>query len=207
MYPFIEGILLGLTLAVLFGPALFTLLQTSIHRGFRAGMLIATGIILSDLAIVMLCYFGVTQLLMNQRNYLVLGLLSGLILIGFGLVTFNRKASGLNSNNGVNEKMPGATTFMLKGFLLNFANPFIWIFWISLMVGISANYDQNKTAILVFFAGALITIFGTDIAKVIIANRIKQFLTITFMTWVNRLVGVILCSFGIVLIVRVCLNY
>jgi threonine/homoserine/homoserine lactone efflux protein len=207
MYPFIEGILLGLTLAVLFGPALFTLLQTSIHRGFRAGMLIATGIILSDLAIVMLCYFGVTQLLMNQRNYLVLGLLSGLILIGFGLVTFNRKASGLNNNNGANEKMPGATTFILKGFLLNFANPFIWIFWISLMVGISANYDQNKTAILVFFAGALITIFGTDIAKVIIANRIKQFLTITFMTWVNRLVGVILCSFGIVLIVRVCLNY
>jgi threonine/homoserine/homoserine lactone efflux protein len=207
MYPFIEGILLGLTLAVLFGPALFTLLQTSIHRGFRAGILIATGIILSDLAIVMLCYFGVTQLLMNQRNYLVLGLLSGFILIGFGLVTFNRKASGLNSSNGGNEKMPRATTFILKGFLLNFANPFIWIFWISLMVGISANYDQNKTAILIFFAGALITIFGTDIAKVIIANRIKRFLTITFMTWVNRVVGVILCSFGVVLIVRVCLNY
>jgi threonine/homoserine/homoserine lactone efflux protein len=207
MFPFVEGILLGLTLAVLFGPALFTLLQTSIHRGFRAGMLIATGIILSDLAIVMLCYFGVTQLLMNQRNYLVLGLLSGLILIGFGLVTFNRKASGLNNNNGAIERMPGATTFIFKGFLLNFANPFIWIFWISLMVGISANYDQNKTAILIFFAGALITIFGTDIAKVIIANRIKRFLTITFMTWVNRVVGVILCSFGVVLIVRVCLNY
>jgi threonine/homoserine/homoserine lactone efflux protein len=207
MYPFIEGILLGLTLAVLFGPALFTLLQTSIHRGFKAGTFIATGIIISDLAIIMLSYFGVTQLLMNQRNYLFLGLLSGFILIAFGLVTFSRKASALGNNNGVTEKMPTVTTFLLKGFLLNFANPFIWLFWISLTVGISANYDQDKSAILIFFAGALLAIFGTDIAKVIIANRIKRFLTITFMTWVNRVVGVILCSFGIVLIVRVCLNY
>lgn len=206
MYPFIEGILLGLTLAVLFGPALFALLQTSIHRGFRAGAFIAAGIILSDLTIIMLSYLGVTQLLMNQRNYVFLGLLSGIILIVFGLVTFNRKAGALGNNNGETEKMPTVTTFLLKGFFLNFANPFIWLFWISLTVGISANYGQDKSDILIFFAGALLAIFGTDIAKVIIANRIKRFLTITFMTWVNRIVGVILCSFGIVVIVRVCLN-
>lgn len=207
MYPFIEGILLGLTLAVLFGPALFTLLQTSIHRGFRAGTLIATGIIFSDLAIVMLSYFGFTQLIMNQRNYLFLGLFSGIILIAFGLVTFTRKAGPLGNNNGETEKMPTATTFLLKGFLLNFANPFIWLFWISLTVGISANYDQDKPSILIFFSGALLAIFGTDLAKVMISNRIKRLLTDNLMTWVNRIVGVILCSFGLILIVRVCLNY
>jgi threonine/homoserine/homoserine lactone efflux protein len=203
MFPFIEGILLGLTLAVILGPAFFTLLQTSIYRGVKAGMLIASGIVLSDLAIVMLSYFGVTQLLMNQRNHLFLGLASGIILIAFGLVTYKRRACDFGNSNGNQEKPPSLATYLLKGFFLNFANPFIWVFWISLMVGISANYDQSKPMILTFFAGALLAIYGTDLAKVMIANRIKRFLTEGLMAWVNRIVGVVLCSFGTILILRV----
>lgn len=49
MTPFLEGIILGITLAVLLGPALFALVQTSIHRGFRAGMRLAFGIFLAIL--------------------------------------------------------------------------------------------------------------------------------------------------------------
>ncbi|MBE0661644.1 MAG: LysE family transporter [Bacteroidales bacterium] len=207
MLPFFEGVLLGLTLAVLFGPALFSLLQTSVHRGPRAGVLLALGIIGSDITIVLLCYMGVTQLLVNDRNYLFLGLLSGIIMIIFGIVTYTRKVLDVENGNGLKDKMPGPLTFLLKGYFLNIANPFIWIFWISLMVGISANYDQDKTAILAFFAGALVTILATDFAKVAIANRIKKFLTIAIMTWVNRIVGIILCFFGVVLIARVCFNF
>lgn len=206
MFPFLEGMLLGLTLAVILGPALFTLLQTSIHRGQQAGVLIATGIIFSDLTIVMLSYFGVTQLLMNDRNHLFLGLASGIILIAFGLVTYNRRACGFGNTGHVNEKLPLPSTYLLKGFFLNIANPFIWVFWISLMVGISANYDQSKAQTLLFFTGALLAIFTTDIAKVMIANRIKRFLSIQLMIWVNRIVGIVLCSIGTVLIVRVCMN-
>lgn len=207
MLPFFEGVLLGSTLAVLFGPALFSLLQTSVHRGPRAGVLLALGIIGSDITIVLLCYMGVTQLLMDDRNYLFLGLLSGIIMIVFGLVTYTRKVHDMDNGNGLKVNMPGPLTFLLKGYFLNIANPFIWIFWISLMVGISANYDQDKPAILAFFAGALVTILATDFAKVVIANRIKKFLTITIMTWVNRIVGIILCFFGVVLIARVCFNF
>jgi len=207
MFPFFEGVLLGSTLAVLFGPALFSLLQTSVHRGSKAGVLFALGIIGSDITIVMLCYMGVTQLLMNERNYLFLGLLSGIIMIIFGLITYSRKVHGLDSSNGMKDKMPGPLTFLLKGYFLNIANPFIWVFWISLMVGISANYDQDKPAILAFFSGALVTILATDFAKVAIANRIKKFLTVAIMTWVNRIVGIILCFFGVVLIARVCFNF
>jgi threonine/homoserine/homoserine lactone efflux protein len=207
MLPFFEGVLLGLTLAVLFGPALFSLLQTSVHRGPRAGMLLALGIIGSDITIVLLCYMGVTQLLVNDRNYLFLGILSGIIMIAFGLFTYTRKVLDMDNGNGPKDKMPGPLTFLLKGYFLNIANPFIWIFWISLMVGISANYDQYKPAILAFFTGALVTILATDFAKVAIANRIKKFLTIAIMTWVNRLVGIILCFFGVVLIARVCFNF
>ena len=44
MSPFLQGILVGLTFAVLLGPAFFSLIQTSIQRGFRSGLFLALGI-------------------------------------------------------------------------------------------------------------------------------------------------------------------
>ena len=44
--------------AALLGPGFFALLQTSIHRGFRAGMCLSIGIFLSDVFVLLLCYFG-----------------------------------------------------------------------------------------------------------------------------------------------------
>ena len=44
-----SGILLGLTLSILTGPILFTIIQTSIEEGFRAGITVASGIWISDL--------------------------------------------------------------------------------------------------------------------------------------------------------------
>ena len=48
IHPLFEGIIIGLTMAVMLGPALFALLQTSIHRGTKAGVILAFGIFLSD---------------------------------------------------------------------------------------------------------------------------------------------------------------
>ncbi len=62
MGPLLQGIILGLTFAVLLGPAFFALIQTSIHRGFRSGALLATGIFLSDFFALVVCYLGASQI-------------------------------------------------------------------------------------------------------------------------------------------------
>ena len=43
---FLEGVIIGLSLALImgFGPSFFTLIQTSISRGFKAAMLLDFGI-------------------------------------------------------------------------------------------------------------------------------------------------------------------
>jgi len=43
-----NGVIYGLVLAVLVGPVFFTLIQTSIERGFKSGVYVAIGISLSD---------------------------------------------------------------------------------------------------------------------------------------------------------------
>ena len=43
-----QGILFGLTLSLMVGPAFFSLIQTSITQGFRSGSQLAMGVALSD---------------------------------------------------------------------------------------------------------------------------------------------------------------
>ncbi|MDP2422800.1 MAG: LysE family transporter, partial [Bacteroidales bacterium] len=175
-------------------------------RGMQAGILFATGIIVGDFLIVYLSYLGAAQILENPRNHLLFSIVGGAMLIIFGLATFTRKVIPKEKTRELQIKLPGPSIYVLKGFFLNFANPFLWFFWISLMVGISSNYGGNKNNIISFFSGALLTIFGTDIGKVIIAQRLKRFITHRVILWINRLVGTVLIVFGIVLIVRIFVN-
>jgi threonine/homoserine/homoserine lactone efflux protein len=203
MHPFIQGMILGLTLSALLGPALFTLLQTSIHRGLKSGIFLAFGIFLSDITVVYLALLGALQLINQKNNYMIVGIIGGTILIGFGLYTFLHKINIDDNNQGIEIRVPGPLTYILKGFFLNIMNPFVWFFWISAMVGVSATLGGDKQAIMTFFVGTLMTVFGADVLKVYLAHRIKDHLNINILVRVNHFVGILLIGFGLFLIVRV----
>ena len=207
MHPLFEGMILGFTLAVMLGPAMFTLIQTSIHRGMYRGVLLAGGIFLSDLALVFLCFVGAVQVLGNQRNYLVFGIIGGVILMAFGIVTYMRKVNITGENSFSEMKMPGPLTYIFKGFFLNFANPFVWIFWVSVMVTVTTSHGGDQQATMAFFAGTLFTILTTDIIKVIVASRLKRYLQPKVLIRLNHAVGILLVGFGIYLLVRTFLNF
>jgi len=207
MHPFFQGIILGLTLSALLGPALFTLLQTSIHRGLKAGIFLAFGIFLSDVSVVYLALLGALQLINQKNNYMIVGVIGGSILIGFGIYTFLHKIHIDDDNKGIEVRVPGPLTYVLKGFFLNIMNPFVWFFWISAMVGVSATLGGDKYRIMTFFIGTLVTVLGADILKVFIAHRIKDHLNVKILVLVNHLVGIFLVVFGIFLIVRVLFHF
>jgi len=207
MDPFLEGILLGMTLAVLLGPALFALVQTSIHRGARQASLMALGIFFSDLTLVFLCFIGALQIISNEQNRLIFGIISGFILIGYGVFTFKHNVKFTPNGNGEVEKKPGWMTYILKGFFLNIANPFVWFWWIGITVGVTSNYGEETRSAAFFFTGTLLTIFSTDLIKVYIAKKLKRFLNEKNIRRLNHLVGVLLIVFGLVLMGRAIVSY
>jgi len=207
MHPLIEGMILGLTLAIMLGPALFTLIQTSIHRGLYRGTILALGIFLSDITLVWFCYLGAAQIFGDARNGLLFGITGGIILIAFGIVTYLRKVHISADEMMDNVKKPGPLTYIFKGFFLNFANPFVWLFWVSVMVTVSANYGAQSSSLKLFFTGSLITIFTTDLLKVFIANQLKKYLKPKFLIALNHSVGILLVGFGIFLVVKTFLNF
>ena len=84
-----NGILVGVMLSFMAGPALFMLLQTSLHRGFRYGWYFAVGILLSDALALFLIWRGISQFLgEDPRSSIWFGLVGGIILMLFGAYTF-----------------------------------------------------------------------------------------------------------------------
>jgi threonine/homoserine/homoserine lactone efflux protein len=207
MNPFLEGAIIGLTLSVLLGPALFSLIQTSIHRGFRSGATLAVGIFLSDLALIFLSYLGAMQILSSDNNRLLFGFISGMILISYGIVALTKKAKTNENGDLILEKENSRFKYLFKGFFLNIANPFVWIFWMGLTVGVTANYGNDTYAAFLFFSGTLFSIIFTDLIKVYVAKAIKGVLNPVNIRRLNQIVGVLLILFGIVLMIRSLLNH
>lgn len=203
--PIWEGLILGFTLAFLFGfgPALFALIQTSIHRGLWAGFQLAFGIFLSDATLVTLCLLGALQIINETPdNQLAFGIITGVILIIFGIVTFRRKAEIAEDKEGDEVKKPGAITYLLKGFFLNITNPFVWLFWILWVTTFTTNYEGETYSVVVLFGTTLLVILATDMLKCFGAYKIKRYVTPKFLQWINYVAGVGLFVFGIFLLVR-----
>ncbi len=200
----IEGIIMGITLAFLIGPSFVSLLQTSIHRGYQAGLQFASGIVLSDLTLIALSYFGTLQLLNAEHNQMRLGIFGGLVVIGFGVVTFTRKHT-LPGTVAIEIKMRTGRFFkyLSKGFFMNIFNPFLLFFWLGVTGLASSKYGIRSNEMLVFFAGCIGAVFITDIFKVMVAHKIKKKLNIRVLTIINRVVGISLVIFGMGLILRV----
>jgi threonine/homoserine/homoserine lactone efflux protein len=201
---FIEGTLLGLSLAFLFGfgPAFFALIQTGLYRGFFAGVLLAFGVILNDLLIVTISILGATTILGGVENFAIVGIIGGMLLIIFGIFTYRKKTEIEDSENKLQIKTPHPIIYIAKGFLLNAVNPFVWIFWISVVVGITARFNADTVKLIIFFAGTLSVVLFVDIIKTFAASKLKKIVTNKFLILVNKIAGIAISGFGVFLIIR-----
>ncbi len=193
---FTQGILFGLTLSLMIGPAFFSLLQTSISRGFRSGSYLALGISLSDVLMVFVAWYGVSTFFETPDARKILSIIGGVIIVIFGIYTATRlhktpKRRDLKTVNEFQFKYVG------KGFLFNIANIGTWLYWL-IPVSVANSYTCTKEQ-LTFLASILVTNFGMDLFKCKISHELKRFLTDNVITIVNRVVGIIIIIFGIYL--------
>ena len=214
---FLEGVIIGLSLALImgFGPSFFTLIQTSISRGFKSALLLDFGIILNDIFIVALMMMTNVQFNINDReNVIYGGIAAGIILIIFGIYTFllsPEKIMHISENNNqkinnMNEKFVGKPKwyiFLTKGFVINIFNPFVWIFWVTCVATASSNFSGNKYSMIIFFLGVFATVLFFDILKAAGAYSLKRFFTEKMMKIMNQIIGIILIIFGLYIAVRV----
>ena len=199
---------LFLSLVVNMGPAFITLVQTSLHRGFRSAAWFATGVILNDAMIISICILASVQIVMRSSYEAALACIgAGVILMLFGFFTFRRKVEDQQKREEYMEKRtnevikkqdqkPAWFVFFAKGFVLNILNPFVWIFWFSAVAMVAGNMGGNKVSTIVFFAIILGTTLVVEYLKAWGAAKLKKFLDAERTTMMNRIAGILLMLCG-----------
>jgi threonine/homoserine/homoserine lactone efflux protein len=198
----LKGIFSGLVLAVLVGPVFFTLLQTSIERGFVSGVYVASGIAISDSLYIALSYLGLSGLFNSERFQVYLSYVGGFIILCFGayyLFVKSRRLVNFNNLEHVQERSP--FKLMAKGFIINGFNPMVLLFWIgtiSVATG-QLGYTSNRQAI-TFLASIIATVFITDVIKAKLADKLRLILTPAIIKFMNIILGIVMFSLGLKLL-------
>lgn len=208
----IIGLLCGIALSMFFsfGPAFFGLIQNSIQYGFRKAMAFAIGVSLSDVIVVFLMLTVLKNLDMEAALHNVyVASIGGAIIAIMGVITFRKKAvAAADTKSRVKFRDDGNTRMrhlVLQGFLLNIFNPFIWIYWVSVITLLSGEVGLFGIDRYIFFAGLLGGTLGTDLLKCRLAALLQQWFTAKVLNLFNKGVGLALIAFAIYLIVAMIL--
>ncbi len=198
-----QGLLLGATLAILLGPIFVTLTQIALEKGARAGIVASTGVWISDIIIITLCYIFIQRV-----NYLVedatftywMGLLGGFILISFGAGALFKTVNLVfdNTSHTANDYF----SFWTKGFLVNTVNPFTFVFWIGVISTYVIKAKISGLKSFVFFSSIMFVIILTDTLKVLLAKAIRTKLRQKHFKIFSRIAGIGLIIFGIALLLK-----
>lgn len=201
------GILCGIALSLFFsfGPAFFGLIQNSIQHGFRKAMAFAVGISISDIIVVALVLTVLKNVDMEAALHNVyVASIGGVAIAAMGVFYFRKKAV-VASDNKSRLKFHNADSTRLRhqaiqGFMLNFFNPFIWIYWVSVVALLSGEVGLVGVDRYIFFTGLLGATLGCDLLKCRLASLMQMWFNARVLNIFNKVVGVALFGFAIYLV-------
>jgi threonine/homoserine/homoserine lactone efflux protein len=209
---------IGLILSIIPGPVFFVLLENSITKGIRSALAIDFGVMLSDIVYILLSVLFVEQInsLLSGKNKELFDVLGGLIFIAFGIVNMFKKSKihdGDQELEEVTEKYhlqesnnpkKNFGLMIAKGFLLNFANPLVIFYWLSVASVAKHDSPDDSNGFLFLFLGTiLVTFFTFDVFKIITAKKIRNLVTVQLLNLLNKFIGSVFIAFGLFFIFRV----
>lgn len=194
---------LGFFLAFLIGPVFFVLLETAATKGFRAALTFDIGVIIADIVFIVVAYLSSYQLLENLSNQPGLYVFGGAILIVYGLTIYLKKPTrdALDPNRA-KVKKGGYLQLFIKGFLLNFINIGVLVFWLGILIIVGPTVENDGERLLGFFIGMIGAYLITDIGKIVLAKQLKRYLTPRRIFKVKKSLGLILIFCGLVLVTK-----
>lgn len=196
----LKGITLGLLLSIAVGPVLFSVIKHSINVGHRGGLAFVAGVSASDFTLALLSnvFSALFETISSHKQ--VIGItgsvflaIVGIYFIFFKKVRFNEQGRPLDAPF----KKSDYVKMVLSGFFMNTLNPSVFLFWLTASTTFINHTIQER---IILFLTCLLLVLSADIAKVLLANKIRNKLTPHNIHLINRINGIILVGFSIALI-------
>ena len=194
----------GIILAFMVGPVFFTLIETSINKGFRAGIVFDSGAILADVIFIFIAYFSTSKLLDSVKDDPALLIFGGAVLVAYGVLSYlkNKKAifKIIREHNAVAGKRNFGGLFF-KGFFLNFINFGVLAGWIGIIIIANAR-TSGPNGVLYFLITVMVSFILTDLLKISLAKKLKNKMTPRFSFKTKQWVSVLIACFGVFLLLQ-----
>jgi len=198
-----KGIVLGFSIALVFGPIGVLCLRRSIAEGFWSGLLTGFGAAVADATYGAIAAFGLTMVsdfLLGKT--LVLSLLGGpyLIYLGYSAIVKKPELSSVTL-----EKSSLLKKFV-STFFLTMVNPLTILPFMVLFAGLNIPNSIALSSLLV-----LGVLFGSMLWWILLSSLgtiLKQkLISPAGVAWINRISGIIIGGFGVAVILRSVLQY
>jgi threonine/homoserine/homoserine lactone efflux protein len=194
-----KGITLGLLLSIAVGPVIFSILKQSINNGLKGGLAFILGVSLSDATLAVLSNFFTEWFSKFLERKVEIGIVGSTFLISVGIYFLFFKKVRVNEEGKqiINTRKRDYLKLTLAGYFMNILNPAIIIFWLSTSTAFINHTLRQRVLI---FGIALGIVLAGDIAKVVLAGKLRERLTLKNIHLLNRVNGIILIGFGIALL-------
>ncbi|RZJ33885.1 MAG: LysE family translocator [Flavobacterium sp.] len=200
----LTAIPLGIFLSFLIGPVFFVLLETSAVKGFRAALAFDVGVIIADIVFILIAYGSSYRLILSIRKDPAIFIFGGLLMLTYGVISFVKLRK--THRDMINEKditveliKKNYGNLFLKGFLLNFINVGVLLFWFMILITVGPKLDLETSRMITFFAGVIGTYLVIDIGKILLAKQLKNKLTPPNILKIKKVISILLVIFGIVI--------
>lgn len=197
---FLKGITVGFLLSLAVGPVVFSIIKQSLNNGHKGGMAFVLGVSASDIALVLISNVFTELFSSISSHRTPIGIAGSIFLIVMGIYfLFFKKVNVDDRGQQVLSRFRKRdyARIFASGFLMNTLNPAIFLFWITTSTTFVSHTVKQR---LIIFITCLLFVLAADIAKVMLAGKIRNRLTPHNIHNINRLNGIILIGFGIALI-------
>ncbi len=194
---FLEGLAIGFATMFFIGPVVFILINATIQNGIKSGIAVSFGIFLSDaIYVILISFFGINLLLNNPILNKYLGIIGFIILLGFGLTYAFKKEKVVIKNNTSN-----LTHFQnfIKGFSVNFFNPFVLGVWILIAKYGFDKYQENGSY---FLFSIVLGILIIDFVKVFLSKKLIPLLNSNKIFLIYKISGMVMILFSFRILYR-----
>lgn len=201
----ISGLTLGLILSISVGPVIFAIIKQSLTNGHKGGYAFIAGVSASDVTMVIVCNVLSSLFQKAIENKMIIGVTGSTFLVIIGVYTVFFKKAVFTTDNTPHTKQFKKREILgifLSGFFMNILNPGVFIFWLAATAKIhqqAAEQIHTVRYLITVFTVCLAFVLASDILKVLLAGKIRTKLTPHNIHIINKISGVILIGFGVVL--------
>jgi threonine/homoserine/homoserine lactone efflux protein len=202
----IQGIVLGLFIAISVGPTLFAVIRYSMHHSYKAGLAFVLGVSFSDILYVVIANMASDWLKFLDQHQKQVGYIGAALFILMGLYGFLKKYKPKKPPRNIQQIQISSSTYAkigLSGFAMNALNPGVIIYWVGAATLVSGESWDIRFILFGVCLGLVLTI---DFAKVFLADKIRSYLTLRKIMYLNKISSLIIFSLGVGLLIKTYLN-